>query len=302
MLRDFTRLQTFLVIAKEKSFSKASAKLGISQPAVTQQIKAIEEYFNTKIVVRKKNGIQLTKEGEALLLIAQNIEKSCAKYQHQILQMIPRDNPIRIACSYTIGHFVFPKCLPSLQQEVYSNIESYISTSLQAIEDLQNGLCSIALTESYVPDEKIIYREWLEDELVLISTKNLPKLIHYEDLYSYTWIGLEMDKQIIPAIYKYLKTIHLVRENLNVKMRFDSLDKIKQFMLENKESQTPYIAFLPYMQVKNELQSRTLYSTKILGVKCKRKLYLAYMKKMQNDPLIDAMSMHIIFKTKISLH
>ena len=44
MLRDFAKLETFLTVVREKSFSKASAKLGISQPAVTQQMKYIEEY------------------------------------------------------------------------------------------------------------------------------------------------------------------------------------------------------------------------------------------------------------------
>jgi len=63
MLKDFTKMETFLVVSKEKSFSKASAKLGISQPAVTQQIKFIEDYLDTKVIERKKNGIRLTKSG-----------------------------------------------------------------------------------------------------------------------------------------------------------------------------------------------------------------------------------------------
>jgi DNA-binding transcriptional LysR family regulator len=54
LLKDFTKLETFLVVVKEKSFSKASAKLGISQPAVTQQIKFIEEYLDSRVVERKK--------------------------------------------------------------------------------------------------------------------------------------------------------------------------------------------------------------------------------------------------------
>jgi len=78
MLKDFAKLQTFLMVIKEKSFSKASAKLGISQPAVTQQIKFIEDYLDTKIVDRKKNGILLTKEGEDLYRIAQRLEKAIA--------------------------------------------------------------------------------------------------------------------------------------------------------------------------------------------------------------------------------
>ena len=56
MLKDFTKLETFLTVVQEKSFSKASAKLGISQPAVTQQIKHIEEYLDTQIVERRKNS------------------------------------------------------------------------------------------------------------------------------------------------------------------------------------------------------------------------------------------------------
>jgi len=63
MLKDFAKLETFLTVVREHSFSKASAKLGISQPAVTQQIKFIEKYLDCKIIERKKNGVILTKEG-----------------------------------------------------------------------------------------------------------------------------------------------------------------------------------------------------------------------------------------------
>jgi len=75
MLSDFTKLETFITVVQEKSFSKASAKLGISQPAVTQQIKFIEDYLDVKVVDRKKNGIRLTKEGQELLNIAQKVNK-----------------------------------------------------------------------------------------------------------------------------------------------------------------------------------------------------------------------------------
>ncbi|HHD77258.1 MAG TPA: LysR family transcriptional regulator, partial [Campylobacteraceae bacterium] len=55
MLKDFAKLATFLTVVKERSFSKASKKLGISQPAVTQQIKWLEDYLDNRIVERKKN-------------------------------------------------------------------------------------------------------------------------------------------------------------------------------------------------------------------------------------------------------
>lgn len=75
MLKDFSKVETFLTVVREKSFSKASKKLGISQPAVTQQIKLLEEYLDIQIVDRKKNGIKLTTAGEELYKVALKLEK-----------------------------------------------------------------------------------------------------------------------------------------------------------------------------------------------------------------------------------
>jgi len=88
MLSDFTKLHTFLTVVKEKSFSKASAKLGISQPAVTQQMRFLENYLDAAIVDRKKNGIRLTKEGEKLHIIAQKIEKVITSSEKELLKII----------------------------------------------------------------------------------------------------------------------------------------------------------------------------------------------------------------------
>ena len=86
MLKDFVKLETFLTVARERSFSKASAKLGISQPAVTQQIKFIEKYLACKVIERKKNGIKLTNEGEELYKIATRLEKEIHSSEQDILK------------------------------------------------------------------------------------------------------------------------------------------------------------------------------------------------------------------------
>jgi len=91
MLKDFAKLHTFLTVIKEKSFSKASSKLGISQPAVTQHIKFIEEYLDTKIVERKKNGTVLTKEGVDLFRIATKLEKAINNSERKLLKIISKE-------------------------------------------------------------------------------------------------------------------------------------------------------------------------------------------------------------------
>lgn len=91
MLNDFAKLETFLTVVREKSFSKASAKLGISQPAVTQQMKFIEDYLDVQIVDRKKNGIKLTKEGQILHGIALKIEKCVNSAEKELLKIMNKN-------------------------------------------------------------------------------------------------------------------------------------------------------------------------------------------------------------------
>ncbi|WP_081833677.1 LysR family transcriptional regulator [Geomicrobium sp. JCM 19055] len=56
----------FILYIKEKNITKTARHLFISQPALTARIKQIEEYFETKIVLRERRGIQFTPEGEYL--------------------------------------------------------------------------------------------------------------------------------------------------------------------------------------------------------------------------------------------
>lgn len=57
----------FYIVAKSKSLVEASQKLHISQPAISKDIKKLEDAMNTKLIYRKNNGISLTKDGEEFI-------------------------------------------------------------------------------------------------------------------------------------------------------------------------------------------------------------------------------------------
>ena len=59
---DFDLYKLFYVVANEKSFSRAAEKLFITQPAVTQGIKKLEEQIGGKLFFRQNTGIKLTEE------------------------------------------------------------------------------------------------------------------------------------------------------------------------------------------------------------------------------------------------
>ena len=67
---DLNLFRTFYVVALYNSFTKASEKLFISQPAVTQSIKKLEEQLDVQLFKRTSNGISLTKAGELVFYYA----------------------------------------------------------------------------------------------------------------------------------------------------------------------------------------------------------------------------------------
>ena len=188
MLTDFAKLETFLTVVREKSFSKASAKLGISQPAVTQQMKFIEDYLDVQIVDRKKNGIKLTKEGQILHGIALKIEKCVANAEKELLKIMNKNVTFVFGASFIIGNYILPRFLNNLKENIHNDVSINVSVSHEAIQDLLDKKIDIALVENYIPNEEIIYREWMEDEIVIFSNQKLPLKAKAEDLLSYKWV------------------------------------------------------------------------------------------------------------------
>ena len=68
------RLKVFRIVAQHLNFSRAAEELSLSQPAVTQQIKALEEEYGIPLFDRSGGRITLTPAGNALLPFANQIE------------------------------------------------------------------------------------------------------------------------------------------------------------------------------------------------------------------------------------
>ena len=77
MRADPAYYRTFLVIAREGSVSAAAKALSVSQPAVSQQLKNLEESFGTPLFVRTARGMKLTREGEVLYQKRQSTTSIC---------------------------------------------------------------------------------------------------------------------------------------------------------------------------------------------------------------------------------
>jgi len=288
MLSDFTKLHTFLTVVKEKSFSKASAKLGISQPAVTQQMKFIEDYLDTKIINRKKNGIKLTKEGEQLLTIAQKVEKVVNNAEQGLLKIINKDITFIFGASIVIGNYILPTFLNEIKEKIQNDVSLNVDVSSNIIEQLKDKKIDMALIESPVFEDGIIYREWVEDEISIFSNQPIPKRLKNEDLLSYKWVCRDKDSHTRKLFKESLESIGFADcDSFNLTTVATSPTTIVQTVLHSSKTDTPTVSIVSKFAIEELVKAGILHEAKLPNVKMKRKLYIAYLKDRKHDAFIE---------------
>ena len=106
------RLQVFHAVAKHLSFTKAAEALFMTQPAVTFQIRQLEEYFGTRLFDRAQGGIALTAAGAIALEYAERILVQSAELDTRLKELNGHvAGPLLIGASTTIAEFLLPRIL-----------------------------------------------------------------------------------------------------------------------------------------------------------------------------------------------
>ena len=287
MLKDFAKLHTFLTVVKEKSFSKASAKLGISQPAVTQQIKFIEDYLDTKVVERKKNGIKLTKEGEDLHRIATRLEKYINSSEKELLKIINKEFTFIVGASNSIGNYILPKHLGKIKELINNEVYARIALSAEVIDQLEDKKIDIALIESPVMRDGIIYREWLEDELVLFSNQPLPKQMRVEDFYDCDWICRDENSHTRKLTAEVFDELGVDCATFSIIGVVASPTAIKESVMRSPRTGRPVVSVISRHVISDEVEEEKLFEARIKNYRIHRKLYIAYSKERKHDAFVD---------------
>jgi len=289
MLKDFVKLETFLTVARERSFSKASAKLGISQPAVTQQIKFIEKYLACKIIERKKNGIKLTNEGDELYKIATRLEKEINSSEKDVLKIINKKITFRLGASYTIGTYVIPgQCLNTIAKAINNDINLSIDISNNIVQKLKDRKLDVGLIESPVMDNDLIYREWLEDELVVVSNVAIPKLLKTEELYEFSWICRDEGSYTRRVVSEVFEELGVSCKSFDVLSEVGNTTAVLQTIKKStKDLSKPVVSIISKHAIADEVAKGELFEARLRGYTMTRKFFIVYSKENKHNAYVD---------------
>jgi len=288
LLKDFSKLETFLIVVRERGFSKASAKLGVSQPAVTQQIKYLEQYLDTKLIERKKSGIKLTSTGEELYKIAVDLENAVFNAENQILKIINKDITFNLGASFTIGNYIVPgDCMMGIKETIGNDVNLTIEVSKVIVEKIKERALDMGLIEAPIYDEEIVYRNWLEDELVLFSNTPLPRTVNIEDLYNFDWVCREPGSHTRKVIQEKFETINVSCKDFNVVSEVNSSTALLNTILRSKQNlERPMVSIISKYSIAQEVNTKKLYQSRIKGITMDRNFYIVYNRNNKSNPYI----------------
>ena len=296
MLKDFVKLETFLTVARERSFSKASAKLGISQPAVTQQIKFIEKYLACKVIERKKNGIKLTNEGEELYKIAARLEKGILSSEQDILKIINKEITFRLGASFTIGTYIIPgQCLNTIAEAINNSVHLDIDRSHNIIEKLKDRKLDVGLIESPIFDPDLVYREWLEDELVVVSNVPIAKTLKTEELYDFDWVCRDEASHTRKVVSEVFEELGVSCKSFNVLSEVSNATSVIQTLKKSdRNPDKPVVSIISKYAIMDEVANEDLFEARLRGYTMTRKFFIVYSKENKHNAYVDNVVNYIL--------
>ena len=271
------RDRVFISVAEKLSFSKAANELNITQPAITRHIRELEERYKVSLFERKGNKIYLTKAGEKVYNSYKEIAQLYRALEFEISQMHNSvSGEFRIGASSTISQYVIPKIIASFHKR-YPQISIYLinGNSFEMERQLEENIIDIALVENITSQPGISYRDFLEDELIVVAGKDSvyakQNTISKEDLIKIPIVLREQGSGTLDVIRDSLAQQNINIENLNTLIHLGSTESIKNFLQEFDG-----LAIVSEKAVINELYLKTLVKIRVSGLTIRRKFRIAY--------------------------
>lgn len=164
------RLQVFHTVARHLSFTKAAEALHMTQPAVTFQVRQLEEYFNTRLFNRTHNRISLTDAGKRVYGYADRISDLYAEMDNSVRELTGEISGLLvIGASTTIAEYMLPALLGDFKSKYPDvNVRLKVSNSEGIVHMVENNIIDLGVVEAPVANKNLAVEICRMDQLVVI--------------------------------------------------------------------------------------------------------------------------------------
>lgn len=173
-LTSLNRLRCFEVVVQESGFKRATSRLHITQPALSYQMKHLEDELGVQLFLRRPGGVSLTDAGR--LLYAHVLRVSAAvKRAEEAVKELPAVGEVRIGTVNSIGTYFLPHVLQAVHEHHSATIPTlYRARSDDHIEALLASQVDLAILADPRIDKRLHYETLFEERVSLVWSRSHP--------------------------------------------------------------------------------------------------------------------------------
>jgi len=272
---DLDQLHTFLEIVRLKSFSKAAQTCFRTQPAISAQVRQLENELNTSLFDRLGTRIALTSAGRILQEYAEQILELRKQAQDSIneLDRVPRGELI-IAANEATCIYVLPGVFAEYQRQ-FPNVQIQVDRSYgeRVVQAVLENQADFGITQLPVEERKLEVARIYSDEIKLVTPKNhrlaRKRSVLIKDLLEESLL-LPRAGRTRSRLNQWLE---LVEDDIHVSMEMDSTEMMKRFIISGLG-----IGFLASSNCREEIEAGRMAAISLAPEPMVRQLALIYRK------------------------
>jgi len=275
-------LKIFCDLVESHSFSRAAHLNGITQSAVSQQLRAMEKSFGAVIMDRSQKQFRLTSEGQKLYDGAKDLLHRYEKLVSELQEMrMVISGTIHISTVYSIGLHELPPYIKSFMTEFPSvNVRVEYRRSNLVYEDVLSNSVDMGLVAYPQKMRQLEIVPFMEDRLVLAVHESHPlasrKTVTVEELRGERFIGFDQD---IPTRKATDQIFRAAKVEIEPVMEFDNIETVKRAVEINAG-----IALVPATTLENEVARGVIKAIPMRGRQFVRPLAIIYRKSRVLSP------------------
>lgn len=256
-------LKVFCDLIDTRSFSKAGARNSISQSAVSQQVRALEDRYGRRLIERSRRGLVPTAAGVVFYQGCREILDQYAALTEEIAGLGKKvSGPVRVATVYSVGLYEIPEIVKEfIKSYPHVNIHIEYSRPNKIYEDLIGGAIDFGIVAHPVAKARIEVIHLWDDVLVVICSPdhrlaNLDR-IDIKELSGERFIGFDRDVPTRKALDQLFR-----RRGVSVcyAMEFDNIETIKRSVEVDQG-----VSIVPRISVESEVKAGTLKALNVSG-------------------------------------
>lgn len=250
------RMDTFLAVCETMNFTRAAEKLNITQPAVSQHIRFLEEYYDTRLFQMRGKKTELTRAGKLLQSVGLTMKHDVLSLRKEIRELQEKKS-LRFGVTLTVGEFVIPDPLGRyLMLHPDISLKMEVANTQALLKKLDGGEIDFALVEGYFAKNEYEHLVYATEPYIAVCGKRYafrkdPKRL--EELMGERLILREPGSGTREILERCLEERNLSLYDFSNRIEIGSIAAIKELVREAYG-----VTFLYEAAVKKELREGTL--------------------------------------------